>query len=406
MPFVQDATTPTTAIPPAALDAQTTAAVPTAVVSDSTESQSPPVVAPSDAKESAEAKTVAVDAKSQVRPEAKAETQPPSLTITKSETVTKPLTPESPIDATSLWMWLPLVIAMGLWLYLRGRNQAAQRARSEALLAAASKKSKKSPRSQSAEYRNDENSGSISKVAGERSGKGNSKKNKKDKQQQKKKQQQVSSSGTTDKSNSVTASTALGSESSKPRSASAANVKASSTKATDSTAAMSANSFAATPKTVASAAQPAKAIFEPLRKITAAPAEKAADFETDESDDQDFEPFRKRRASPPPPVITSPAKVSGGRFEKLNLPPANAGLGTSASRWPVEAAQPVATVRAQQPTAIPQAASIAVQVANADSPSPPTARGLAAFVKVARPAEVTEPTIIDSAESQTDSSSN
>lgn len=337
---------------------------------------------------------VSADAKADVRkPEVKAEVQPAGVTVTKTETVTTPLPPETQYDAFSSWIWLPLIIAMALWLYLRGRNQAAQRARAEALLVTASKKSKKSARSLATEYRADDDVGSVSSVAGERS-KGNSKKNKRDKQQQKKRQQ-ARPDATARKVNRVAAGDATVIESSRPVSA----------KATQSTSTLAAADALAPAMERKPVAQPPKAIFEPLRKVTvsAVVENDASGIEDDESDEQEFATIRKRRPSPPPPVITTPAKVSSGRFEKLNLPPANAGLGaSSANRWPAESARPVAAIRVQQPSAGPLASSTPVQTAAA--PPVVSARGLGAFVKVARPTEEVESPLVDSAQAQTESS--
>ena len=387
MPFVQEAA-PTTALtlsaalkPTTAVTQASSATPATSAALDATPSvpvdsttiapQTSPAVLPSTEVVSDAKPSVAAEAKSEViadvRPEVKAEPMSPTVTITKSETVTTPLAPKSPGDSIWLFTWLPLVIMMGLWLYFRGRNQAAHRARAEALLATSTKKSKKAARPQASET--DDASGSVSQGASERIGKGNSKKIKKDKQQQKKKQQQANSGAITGKANSITTSAGTASpitqsvanlsESAKPISSKAASASPLALTA----ASAAATAPAAERKTIA---QPPKAIFEPLRKVTASARIANTDVEADESEEQEYAPVRNRRPGPQstgpqstgsqPPVITTPAKVSSGRFEKLNLPPANAGLGAlSANRWPAEAARPVGTVRVPQPNATPQA---------------------------------------------------
>ncbi len=376
MPFVQDNTTSITAnAQPASVTSDTAAT--SSDESAATPSASPVIVP---------AAEMASEAKAEIKTEAK----PDGLAITKTEAVSTRLEPGSASDGFYLWMWLPLAVMMGIWLYLRGRNQAAERARADALLAAASKKSKKSARSQTAEYRADDETNSLATAAGERSGKGNSKKNKKDKQQQKKKQQ-ANSAVATAKANRIAPSAT---ESVKPISAKAPEVSVASTTVT-----------APERKAVAPIPQAAKAIFEPLRKITSpAPVDNTeSEFESDESLEREFTSSRKRRPSPPPPVVITPAKVSSGRFEKLNLPPANAGLGASAAnRWPTEAAHPI-TARAPQSVA-PRADSSPAQPTRTVDPAPTTARGLGAFVKVAKPTVATESPAMDTAETQAESS--
>ncbi len=376
MPFVQDNTTAITA------NAQ-----PASVASDTaTTSSGESAATPSASPVIVPAAEMASEAKAEIKTEAK----PDGLAITKTEAVPTRLEPGSSSDGFYLWMWLPLAVMMGIWLYLRGRNQAAERARADALLAAAPKKSKKSARSQTAEYRADDETNSLATAAGERSGKGNSKKNKKDKQQQKKKQQ-ANSAVATAKANRIAPSAT---ESVKPISAKAPEVSVASTTVT-----------APERKAVAPIPQAAKAIFEPLRKITSpAPVDNTeSEFESDESLEREFTSSRKRRPSPPPPVVITPAKVSSGRFEKLNLPPANAGLGASAAnRWPTEAAHPI-TARAPQSVA-PRADSSPAQPVRTVAPAPTTARGLGAFVKVAKPTVATESPAMDTAETQAESS--
>ena len=378
MPFVQDNTTSITAnAQPASVTSDTAAT--SSGESAATPSASPVIVP---------AAEMASEAKAEIKTEAK----PDGLAITKTEAVSTRLEPGSSSDGFYLWMWLPLAVMMGIWLYLRGRNQAAERARADALLAAASKKSKKSARSQTAEYRADDETNSLATAAGERSGKGNSKKNKKDKQQQKKKQQ-ANSVVATAKANRIAPSAP---ESVKPISAKAHEA---------SVATAIATATAPERKTVAPIPQAAKAIFEPLRKITSpAPVDNtASEFESDESLEREFTSSRKRRPSPPPPVVITPAKVSSGRFEKLNLPPANAGLGASAAnRWPTEAAHPI-TARAPQSVA-PRVDSSPTQPARTAAPAPTTARGLGAFVKVAKPTVATDSPAMDTAETQAESS--
>ena len=376
MPFVQDNTTPITA------NTQTTSVASDTAATSSGES----AATPSASLVIVTAAEVAAEAKSEPKTEAK----PAGVAVTETKAVSTRLEPGSSSDGLYLWMWLPLAVMMGIWLYLRGRNQAAERARADALLATAAKKSKKSARSQTAEYRADDESNSLATAAGERSGKGNSKKNKKDKQQQKKKQQ-ANSAVATAKANRIAPSAT---ESVKPISATAHEASVATATVT-----------APERKTVAPIPQAAKAIFEPLRKVTSpAPVDNAeSEFESDESLEREFTPSRKRRPSPPPPVVITPAKVSNGRFEKLNLPPANAGLGASAAnRWPTEAARPI-TARAPQSVA-PRADSSTAQSARSVAPAPVTARGLGAFVKVAKPTEATESPAMDATETQAESS--
>lgn len=376
MPFVQDNTTPITA------NTQTTSVASDTAATSSGESAATPSASPVIVP----AAEVAAEAKSELKTEAK----PAGAAVTETKAVSTRLEPGSSSDGLYLWMWLPLAVMMGIWLYLRGRNQAAERARADALLATAAKKSKKSARSQTAEYRADDESNSLATAAGERSGKGNSKKNKKDKQQQKKKQQ-ANSAVATAKANRIAPSAT---ESVKPISATAHEASVATATVT-----------APERKTVAPIPQAAKAIFEPLRKVTSpAPVDNAeSEFESDESLERESTPSRKRRPSPPPPVVITPAKVSSGRFEKLNLPPANAGLGASAAnRWPTEAASPI-TARAPQSVA-PRADSSTAQSARSVAPAPVTARGLGAFVKVAKPTEATESPAMDATETQAESS--
>ena len=431
MPFVQEAAlttaltpsalTPTTAVTQASSATQATSAALDATPSIPVDSttvapQTSPAVLPSTEVVSDAKPSVAADAKAEVgadvKPEVKAEPKSPAVTITKSETVTTPLAPKSPGDSIWLFTWLPLVIMMGLWLYFRGRNQAAHRARAEALLATSTKKSKKAARPQASET--DDASGSVSQGASERIGKGNSKKNKKDKQNQKKKQQQINSDATTAKPNSTTSA-----GTSSPVTAHAANVTGSARSNSEKVASASSSALAAASvaaialpterKSVAPAAQPAKAIFEPLRKVTASARIENTEVEGDESEEQEYAPVRSRRpsrqtTSPLPPVITTPAKVSSGRFEKLNLPLANAGLGaSSANRWPAEVARPVATVRPQQPSPTPQADSTPAQAEQEVAPAPMAARGLGAFVKLAKPNTATESAAMESVETKNES---
>ena len=361
MPFVQDTTTPAT---------------------------SPTIVPATD---------LSPEVATEAKPEAKAESGPDALTITKTEAVTTRLAPESSSDGFLLWMWLPLAIMLGIWLFLRGRNQAAERARADALLATASKKSKKPARSQTAEFRADDETSSVVKAAGERSGKGNSKKFKKDKQQQRKKQQANAGVDTGNANRTPASAIAI---------VAAEAVKPIRAKANEPSVATAATAAAPERKAIAPVPQAAKAIFEPLRRVTSpARVENVdSDFEADKSLEQEFAPNRKRRSSTPPPVITTPAKVSSGRFEKLNVPPANAGLGAAtASRWPSEAARPLAPTQAPQPMVSSRAESTTAEAARTVTPAPVTARGLAAFVKVAKTTETTDSATDDSAETQADS---
>jgi hypothetical protein len=338
----------------------------------------------------------------------------PAITVTKSETVTTPLAPKAPNDAIWLFTWLPLIVMMGLWLYLRGRNQAAARARADALMAASSKKLKKPSRPQSADA--DDASSSSGTASNERS-KGNSKKNKKDKLQQKKKQQQTSSGAPSSKAKPVSAPAISAAASSsapvvattQPPTDSAQPISASTTSTSTVTASAAAPSStiasSAERKATAPAAQPAKAIFEPLRKVPASAPQDVATDEAEGDEESDFVPQRKRRPSPPPIVVTTPTKVSGGRFEKLNVPPANAGLNaSSANRWPAEAARPATPVRAPQPNMAPQAITTStVETGKSAAPAPITGRGLGAFVKLAKPSNA-ETSATESSEAQTESS--
>lgn len=337
---------------------------------------------------------VATDAS--VAPEPKAENQnagakadiKPSVTITKSETTITPLEPKAPSDAIWLFTWLPLVVMMGLWLYLRGRNQAAERARAEALQAASTKKSKKPARSQPTAAA--DTSGAISQTAGERVSKGNSKKNKKDKQQQKKKQQSNSGAATskaTNQSQAVMASTSSSPEvASSPVSSVVNRTEKKPLVERTSSSASVPEATTEELKSAAPAVQPPKAIFEPLRKITAVARTEEAEscLEADASDEQENQSSHRRRPSPPPQVVTTPRKVSSGRFEKLNSPAATAGLGSSTNRWPAEATRPVTAVRAPQ-AAVPRTNPSATVEAAKSTPTPITARGLGAFVKLAKP---------------------
>ena len=106
----------------------------------------------------------------------------PQITVseTKVTKTTPEVEPSSPL--VMLLMWLPLIVAMGLWLYLRGKNQAAMRAREEALTLAA-KKAKKSSRSQNAAVKMDD--ATQNAVQSAPTSKSKSKKSKKDKQKKK-----------------------------------------------------------------------------------------------------------------------------------------------------------------------------------------------------------------------------
>ena len=120
------------------------------------------------------------------------------------------------------------------------------------------------------------------------------------------------------------------------------------------------------------------------------PADTNADSQTTDSEmDQEIESYRRRRPNTPPPVITTPTKVSGTRFEKLNVPAANAGLSSSsANRWPNEATQPVAPARSAQSDRSAQPRNETTRKpsapANQAPRAPITARGLGSFVKVAK----------------------
>lgn len=423
MPFVQETapttpTTPASAVPETATSStaapttpETTASAPASSPAPTTP-QTPPDAVPakdtaSDTKATTpEAKT---DAKTDVKSDIKSESKP-TVTITKSETVTRPLPPKAPSDAIWLFTWVPLIVMIGLWLYLRGRNQAAMRARDEAMLAATKKTKKKSSYS-STEV--DGVTGLSSQSTSDRTSKGNSKKNKKDKQQQKKKQQLANSGATASKANNAAIATkasapvALTSKANEPANQTSKKATSSSTISAESNTNIA--STAAERKAAAPVAQPAKAIFEPLRKVTASAKIEAndTDFESEEGEEQDFAPTRGRRPAPPAPVITTPTKVTGGRFEKLNVPAANAGMNaSSANRWPSEAVRPPATVRAPQQSAESRANSIP-KLAQADSETaagPITARGLGAFLKTAKPSATSESTGISSAEVQAESS--
>jgi hypothetical protein len=396
-------TAPVASASPAALSDPTPAVPSSAAVTVSPEVASDPK-----ATAATDAQAVKPDAELVVRPEAKTDSKP-SLTITKSETVTTPLAPKAPSDTIWLFTWLPLVVMMGLWLYLRGRNQAAERARAEALLAASSKKSKKSARSQPTV---EDASGATGQVASERA-KGNSKRNKKDKQQQKKKQQQANSGASASNAKSVATAVSATASVAATTAANTGSLQPSSTAAAETTAAAITQGSTITNsperKPAVPAAQPAKAIFEPLRKVTVSALKEnvAAEVEGEDGEEQAFVPNRRRRPSPPPAVVTTPAKVSGGRFEKLNLPPANAGLSaSSANRWPADAIRPATPATTPQPRTVALAnATAPVDTDKSATPVPVTARGLGAFVKLAKPSGAEESPAAETSESQTESSS-
>ena len=325
-------------------------------------------------------------------------------TSTASPEAAKPKEAEPMSTAAQLLIWLPFVVAMGLWLYLRGRNQAAERARAEAL-AASVKKQKKSSRLQSDVVGANDSTGSVIQESGSRT-KGNSKKNKKDKQ---KKQQQTAAAQSSKKVSSANAATVKPavSASSIATALSAVKSEAKSDAELKSTS-VQANALQATsPKAEPAAPQVNKAIFEPLRKVTAkvTSATEVDEAEGDEAEDyrgRDYNSDRnsgrnsdRQRRSNEPTIVTTPAKVSGTRFEKLNVPAANAGLGSATNRWPAEATRPVAPA---QPTAAFQPSRDSRSDASASSASssgnssatmssPQMARGLSAFLKKASSAE-------------------
>jgi len=318
-----------------------------------------------------------------------------TTSATVSPAVATPPPAAEPMSTFAMFlMWLPFVVAMGLWLYLRGRNQAAERARTEAL-AAATKKQKKSSRSQSASISAEDSTGNLIQEAGSRS-KGNSKKNKKDKLRKK----QSAASPPSKKVNQVAAlaksTTAAANSASETSVARAAAVSL----APSSTSQLALQQKSVEQKSVeikaeASATPVNKAIFEPLRKVTvnvtrAASVEATEDYENDEYQVRERGPGRQRRSNEPT-IITTPTKVSGTRFEKLNVPAANAGLSSATNRWPAEASRPAAetqqVAQKARPTSDSRSASQDSRPASANSSqstlSPQIARGLSAFVKKA-----------------------
>ncbi len=335
----------------------------------------------------------------------RSDTKTTAQTTTKTEAPTKQAPSQSetppPSHFAMLLMWLPFVVAMGLWLYLRGRNQAAERARAEALIAA-TKKAKKSSRSQNAPVKMDDATGSSIQSAssssnfGGSSNKSSSKKKKKDKQ---KKKQPVNSG--------VNAGANSGAAVSKAASALKGQAALAPQVASDDPN----DSLAGASDSKPTVATPSvnKAIFEPLRKVTETKASAAdannefdaTDGDSELRDAQDAAMVRKRRSPPPPVIVTTPTKVSSGRFEKLNVPAASAGVGANASRWPAEAARPAAPVRVAHVDEDPELKSAAPKSSMAQSfaaqsaatrstpPAPVTGRGLGAFVKVNKRAEPT-----------------
>lgn len=326
-------------------------------------------------------------------------------TSSSTAVVTPPRAVDPPSSIMTMLMWLPLVVAMGLWLYLRGRNQANERARAESL-AVAVKKQKKAARAQSTIVDDDDTA-----RAGQQSvtrSKGNSKKNKKDKQKKK----QTNAGVPSKKANQVAAQASSSLSVSSAEAIGTANDSRSNSLTALSTQRGAGSPASVVPARSAADEKPAelksadrraepvsspvtKAIFEPMRKVKVNLPD-AAQTEKAELDGSEEYPMRgsgraRQNYSNEPQIITTPTKVSGTRFEKLNVPAANAGLGSATNRWPTEASRPVSGASHGQSNASPQPSNSSRSSSN-DSKSPPdvssqssqsplTARGLGAFVK-------------------------
>ena len=247
------------------------------------------------------------------------------------------------------------------------------RAREEALTLAA-KKAKKSSRSQQVVKLDDATQHSVQ--ATNPSGSASKSKSKKSKKDKSKKKQPAISDATSSKAKQTVAAIAAAPA---PTAAAASSLPTSSN--TESAPSPAAPIVSAPPVN--------KAIFEPLRKVTA-PVAKSLNVESDDEQtteqtasnqsDSDESYSRKRRPIQPPAPVVTPTKVSSGRFEKLNTSAATIGIGAT-NRWPVEASQPVAPVRAVQNTE----SQTKRESAKRAPAAPMTGRGLGAFVKTAKP---------------------